>query len=357
MIVWLTSYPRSGNTLCRTMLNQCFGIGSFSDDPPEGYLATRERVGHIDTPLPFEDFYRRASVSEETFFVKTHQAPRDDQPAIYVVRDGRATVLSYHRFHAAFHPDLGQTLAGIVVGDDHYGDWTSHYRSWNGRSAGQRVLVLKYEELVHAPPAIVGKVAEYISFKGTVRPWVNPFEELRRRCPEFYREGRISWTPPPDWTPVIDGLFWHLHAPLMQELGYAGPASISGRGDWTALADLACKLLADRHEVFAVARDKDAEIARLKAAATEKDKEIQMLTQYATERLAAATEKDKEIQMLTQYATERLAVIQRLQASREYNVGLTILHPWQVLRQRLSPTLTTIRRSGPPPRRTGLGEP
>jgi hypothetical protein len=156
---------------------------------------------------------------------------------------------------------------------------------------------------------------------------------------------------------VIDGLFWHLHAPLMQELGYAdgGPASISGPGDWTALADLACKLLADRHELFAVARDKDAEIARLKAAATEKDDEIQSLATAAREKDAEIDEKDAEIhekdaqiKMLIEYAAERLAVIQQLQASREYNVGLTILHPWQWLQQRLSPT--SPRRAGRGPR-------
>jgi len=31
MIIWLASYPRSGNTLLRTVIKSCMGIDSYSD--------------------------------------------------------------------------------------------------------------------------------------------------------------------------------------------------------------------------------------------------------------------------------------------------------------------------------------
>jgi len=98
------------------------------------------------------------------------------------------------------------------------------------------------------------------------------------------------------------------------------------------------RAFAKAHEAFQSltreAREKNREIAekheeiqRLKAAATEKDEEIARLKQEANR-------KDDEIQMLTRAAVERLAIIEQLQASREYRVGMTLLHPWQVLRQK-----------------------
>jgi hypothetical protein len=34
-VTWLASYPRSGNTLLRTILKQCFGLSSQSVYPDE----------------------------------------------------------------------------------------------------------------------------------------------------------------------------------------------------------------------------------------------------------------------------------------------------------------------------------
>jgi hypothetical protein len=396
MIVWLASYPRSGNTLCRTILKRSFDVCSYSDVPAEGYLPTKETVGHLELPGPFEEFYSRASDAHELFFVKTHRPPRDRQPAIYVVRDGRATIVSYHRFHASFHPERGQTLAGIILGDDYFGDWTRHYRAWNSSHGERQTLILRYEDLVDRPEASLNRIAEFIAFPGKVRPWVNPFADLQRRCPEFYREGRVEWTPPADWKTAIDDLFRRYHGDLMRELGYGVPDEgpvVLRRGtadsrsyaeEWSRLADLARKLVRERDALAAAAAEKDAEIARLKAAATEKDAEIQSLATAAREKDAeiqslataarekdaeiqslataarekdaeiqslataarekdaeiqslatAAREKDAEIQSITAEAAARLKIIEQLHRSREYRLGTTLMNPWQVLKEKL----------------------
>jgi hypothetical protein len=51
MLVWLASYPRSGNTLLRAVLKECLGLSTFSlhDDGDRRVFATPslcEAVGH-----------------------------------------------------------------------------------------------------------------------------------------------------------------------------------------------------------------------------------------------------------------------------------------------------------------------
>ena len=49
-IIWLASYPRSGNTLLRTVLWHCFGLRSASLYPEDlgGNKELKRYIGHID---------------------------------------------------------------------------------------------------------------------------------------------------------------------------------------------------------------------------------------------------------------------------------------------------------------------
>ena len=49
-VVWLASYPRSGNTFLRTILWQCFGLRSASIYPKDlgSKKALEDYVGHIE---------------------------------------------------------------------------------------------------------------------------------------------------------------------------------------------------------------------------------------------------------------------------------------------------------------------
>ena len=49
-MVWLASYPRSGNTFLRTILWQCFGLrsASYYRDDLGGNKELEEYVGHIE---------------------------------------------------------------------------------------------------------------------------------------------------------------------------------------------------------------------------------------------------------------------------------------------------------------------
>ena len=96
MIVWLASYPRSGNTALRILLKAKFGLSSYSEygDPldiaanPGGSAA----VGHVTHGLDPEEFLQEARKSRKTYLIKTHGHPTDGSKAIYVVRDGRSAI-------------------------------------------------------------------------------------------------------------------------------------------------------------------------------------------------------------------------------------------------------------------------
>jgi len=90
------------------------------------------------------------------------------------------------------------------------------------------------------------------------------------------------------------------------------------------------------------AREKDLEIQRmtawtreLEAAPREKDAEIERMTAWARELEAAPREKDAEIERLTDMANLRQNLLDRVQGSAEYKLGLLLLHPWEVLRSQL----------------------
>lgn len=228
MIIWLASYPRSGNTLLRTVLKQTMGLHSFSDEsvPQQVPLdaASLDAFGASPLSESWDAFYKRASESTQTFLVKTHLMPRDEQPAAYVVRDGRQSLVSYYKYHQKFFPEHAGGLFELALGEDYYGDWSDHYAKWvTGR---KNVMLLRYEKLVHASPDYFTAIAKFLGHEGSVSEWVNPFEKLQQASPNFFRVGSVQWEHSPEWTELIDSVFYLRHGDLMQKLGYAAVSDV-----------------------------------------------------------------------------------------------------------------------------------
>lgn len=218
MIVWLASYPRSGNTLLRTLLHQCFDVETYDDETGTRLLGVLG-VGALPLDSDWDDFYPRALSSNLLKFVKTHKYPRDDQPAIYIYRDGRLATQSYLEFQKKFVGNgIQKSLLSLVMGDDYYGSWSRHYQVWATRSAP--TLILRFEDLVAAKPDLIQKIGDFIGRAPVRLNWVNPMAELQQKKPDFFRGGSISWQPAPEWTGEINQIFSYLHGNLMVKLGY-----------------------------------------------------------------------------------------------------------------------------------------
>lgn len=288
MIFWLASYPRSGNTLLRTVLYQCLGYGSFNDeiDPRvREQVALSDSVertfGHMELPGPWEAFYPDATAAPVARFVKTHLGPRDSQRAIYVVRDGRSALASYAKFHQRFHAERAKSLIDLVLGDDYYGGWSEHYRAWTRR--GGETLVVKYEELAQASPQLVERLAKFVGHAGEVREWHNPFDRQHEDNPAFFRAGKRAWDGDPAWTPWIDGVFFELHGELMEELGYASRTDVEkARAGLTpgerTLASLVRPLLGEKRALEDVCRERQSVIEELDRACRERLAVIERLS-------------------------------------------------------------------------------
>lgn len=277
MIVWLASYPRSGNTLLRTILYQTMGLKSLPERTEWPRLLktkpdlreTDKVFGEVHPEMPWEEFYPMATASEQVYLVKTHEGPTDDQPAIYVVRHGRKAIYSYLKYHRSRLPELERTLMEIVTGHDYYGDWTSHYRAWNEEGAGAPRLLVRYEDLLVATPELTGRLGAFVAHPTKPCPWVNPFSILHQQEPDVFREGRSEWKCPEEWGADIEWLFSVFHGPLMASLDYESCAGDSWENYWEEWRErasgAAMSLLDSSASMDQAVRRADAETSLLRA--------------------------------------------------------------------------------------------
>ena len=145
MIVWLASWPRSGNTLLRIKFQQAFGLDTWSiyDDTTDigADAETAKIVGHRSHGMSREEFIRVAMELPDTFFVKTHELPSDDSPAIYVVRDGRSAVVSWRHYCESF-TEVVPSLEAAIRGAEWPGSWSQHVRAWALSGPPETLVVL-----------------------------------------------------------------------------------------------------------------------------------------------------------------------------------------------------------------------
>jgi hypothetical protein len=159
-ITWLASYPRSGNTLLRTVLWHCFGLRSASPYPEDlgGNKGLKNYIGHIDnSELEFvgPDQQIRFPGNSMLLF-KTHEYPSDANPAIYVVRDGRAATVSLWQFYREKLP-----LEAMIAGQHRFGTWSSHVAAWRPWERHNTLLV-KYEDMTGDLPRVLEQISTFL---------------------------------------------------------------------------------------------------------------------------------------------------------------------------------------------------
>lgn len=222
-IVWLASYPKSGNTWTRVFLTNYLRNGDEPadvNDLDNGPMASHrvgfdELVGieasqlppHLVTRLRPEAYRMLARESPDRLFIKVHDAwsrtdigtpmfPVDETVAVvYILRNPLDVAVSY-----AHHTGgtIDQTVMNMCDSDyviglreqrpadqlpQHLGTWSEHVTSWVDDS-GLTLLMLRYEDL-HADP--VGTFGRLIDFLGL------PVEPERvRRAVGFSRLGELQ---------------------------------------------------------------------------------------------------------------------------------------------------------------------
>lgn len=221
MIIWLASYPRSGNTMLRMILKSVFRKETYSkyDDLGDigGDSKMAELVGHKMLGDRWDNAYQRMKETDEIFFVKTHDPPEDESKAIYIVRDGRATVVSYWHYQKEIAAKV-HTLTDVIAGFVNFGSWGGHLDAWDPFNRPD-TLFLRYETLLKNPEEEVEKISEFIGFRASVT-WKNDFRTFHKVNPRFFRQGSVS-----KGIEEMQGddlrFFWLLNGDWMEAVGYA----------------------------------------------------------------------------------------------------------------------------------------
>jgi len=222
MIIWLASYPRSGNTLLRQIFWQVFDHTTYSDSNDPKDLGIHEAgatlVGHRNYTPPWSDFYTAVKKDSALNLVKTHHPPRDSEKTIYIVRDGRAALVSYFHLLRDFRGRAEICLDAVIRGETPLGSWSKNLDHWQPQ-ARPDTLLLRFEDLRHQTEECIGAIAEFTGL-APVRPWESPLVQLRKAMPDFVRHGD-NQSNIAELEGVDEQLFWELHGGWMKTLGYA----------------------------------------------------------------------------------------------------------------------------------------
>tara|TARA_B100000963_G_scaffold314494_1_gene293065 strand:+ start:1010 stop:1840 length:831 start_codon:yes stop_codon:yes gene_type:complete len=275
MIIWLASYPKSGNTWIRMFLksyfmkpeekfsltnsiNDNFRIQSF---PNEGLLNRLEiKKKFQEIVKNWEGMQDFINLNGKTNFIKTHNAMctvgsykftsrKNTKGAIYIVRDPRDVLVSYaHHLGVDYvqsfnHLSSAYTCEYPSSGNERYkislmGTWAEHYKSWKNYNSC-KVLIIKYEDMILNEIETFKNIINYLDkidgikydeekFNKALNQ--TKFEELQKleekegfvekgKGDRFFRKGKIgSWK---DGVPEsIIGKVEKIFSKEMKELGY-----------------------------------------------------------------------------------------------------------------------------------------
>lgn len=221
-MIWLASFPRSGNTFFRNVLYYVYGIESSAH--------------HLDPKLPLDDQYRNFA------FVKTHELPGDlppdlqDCPSVYLIRDGRDSMISMaHHRKDIVRPgtDFYNNLLEVVLAQkgSFFGGWSENVRQWTARAD----LVIRFSDLIRDPLNELEKLRSIIDLPVPQKDKLPSFEDLKHGSPkygareklnkkgnyntDFFRSGKIgAWKN--ELPPALQKLVLAKHGETLQRFDY-----------------------------------------------------------------------------------------------------------------------------------------
>ncbi len=198
MIIWLASYPKSGNTLLRSILSSYFysndGIFTFENLEKISQFPQTSHLMSIGVDVDNEKEVFKNFINAQNFinqdkkkvkFFKTHSSLckmyesnftdlKNTLGTIYIVRDPRNVVTSL-----AHHYNLSIDQATDVMIDKNrlmdktpkncrvfLGSWNFNFNSWKNLKDQNKYLLIKYEDLINKKKTIVLKIFKYLDLLG-----------------------------------------------------------------------------------------------------------------------------------------------------------------------------------------------
>lgn len=252
-IIWLASYPKSGNTWLRIFLNNLLSeqeepvdinalheTGSISSargvfDEMMGIDSADLTQAEIDYYLPFVHTMRSEQLTEKQF-IKTHDAFTKNKEGkwiipleatykvVYLIRNPLDVCVSFA--HHAGHTDFDKTIKSMSSSKttlakskkrqnnqlpQHMGSWSDHVNSWTKNVSNENLLVVRYEDMKQLPQKTFAKIVRFVSLDYTKTQIADALEkskmdklqqmevekgfgEKMQKSKRFFRKGIIgSW--------------------------------------------------------------------------------------------------------------------------------------------------------------------
>ena len=193
MIIWIASYPKSGNTYLRSFLASYyfskkgkFDFKLLMNIPqfPSIRFSQRDFLSFNDAAKNWITNQNFFFDKQKIFFLKTHNSlnkfnnfefttAKETLGAIYIVRDPRNVISSMCNHYSldtrnALEKmlDVNASLSERAANGDssnftYLGSWSEHYRSWKNNSKF-KVLFIKFEDLKNDKEMIFEKIINFI---------------------------------------------------------------------------------------------------------------------------------------------------------------------------------------------------
>ena len=199
MIIWIASYPKSGNTYVRSFLASYYysNKGKFDFDlllnikqSPALRYSQKKSYTFLDAAGNWIINQKKFFEKDKNYFLKTHNSMEEyygnkfttsseTMGAIYLVRDPRNVITSMCNHYSL---DLNKALNKMIdpnsslsfkTLDSDYsnftflGTWSNHYKSWKN-NFNFKTLIIRYEDLQENAYDEFRKIVNFIEeLKGT----------------------------------------------------------------------------------------------------------------------------------------------------------------------------------------------
>lgn len=265
MLIWLASYPKSGNTWVRMLVDH---YGQTGRDIDARHSDNQLYWFQAVSPIPFENLnlglqaqLRGAAIAHLQCFiniptlVKTHHVNMSvneiplfphqwTDKVIYVVRDPRDIVASFQK-HMGLETldrsiEMMNDINSIIQQDNTaahiLATWSYHIESWT-RETKFEPLIVKYEDLHEDTERELTRILEYCGLipdkermakaielcqfdRLQKKEQEHPFPEVSTKADVFFRKGRVGSYKEELSDEQIARVEEH-HGEAMQKMGYA----------------------------------------------------------------------------------------------------------------------------------------
>ncbi len=224
-MIWISSFPRSGNTFFRNILFEVYGLESSSFYENRG------------EPENYKDFP----------FIKTHHIPQllipedlEGSESVYLVRDGRDALVSmvYQQIEIYNSERSFRDIfieATLAAEGSYFSGWSVNAQEWLKRTK----LLIRFEDLIADPLYQVERLRSIADLPEQDPAKLPSFQDLKFGTPKYGRGKRHAANEEEEleivrksfrkgkafgWKEELDqelqNLFWTYHRNTMERLGY-----------------------------------------------------------------------------------------------------------------------------------------